>query len=307
MTTELVHSSLLKALRWIDSTNASGSLRVAGENPGALFFDQGRLYFATLDDTPMTGTELVDAGIDRGRWQMASTRPGARLRFVDELLAVGCDRSSIERFIVNRLTTAIDHIGLGSGPVQIGTGRHGFGAAVSFRPDQVAQIDADVSLNRPAINEDSLVSLGTVAASSSVTIDGRTWNSLTQLLTPARYAEISQRLGLDDTAALTLDLSTRGLLNVVESHQPADPWAETSVTVAEEDPPTPTPLKASLFDDRPARVTIDDSDDSDEYVPDKVGRQAYAAMASMRASAAEPPPQDKARALRRLIEAVKGL
>ena len=302
MTTEVVHASLLEALRWIGAATSTGSLRVGGANPASLFFDHGRLYFATVDGYPMSGSELADASIDRGLWQQASTRPGAKLHFVDELVAVGCHRSSIERFIRNRLETAIATIGLHTGPVEVGKGRHGFGAAVSFRPDEVVDLGSRGRL-APIANEDSLVSLATVSPTSTITIDGASWNSLTRIFAPARYAELSLRLGLDATADLTADLSARGLLNVVESHQPLDPFTQSSAPHNDQ-PASRPPVKASLFDDAPA---FGFDDDNDEYVPDKVGRQAYAAMASMRASAAEPPPQEKARALRRLIEAVKGL
>lgn len=310
MTTELVHATLRAALQWMDSVGASGSLRAAGTNPGALFFERGRLYFATVDGKPMSGAELAEADIDRTLWQEASTRPGARLNFVEELIAVGCERASIERFVRRRIEMAVATIGLESGPIQVGKGRHGFGSEISFSPRDVADLgdETDATGDRRAtINEDSLVSLATVPAMSDVTVDGRTWNAITALLAPARYAEISQQIGLDSAAALTAELSARGLLTVIESHQPPDPWIESAPSERSPEQPLgePRPVKASLFDEEPPAGGFDD--ETDEYVPDRVGRQAYAAMASMRAAASEPAPQEKARALRRLIEAVKGL
>jgi hypothetical protein len=317
MTTELVHASLLEALRWSGSEQATGSIRVEGSSSGSLFFDAGRLYFGMVDGSPMSGSELSTAGIDRGLWQEASTRQGARLNFVEELLAVGCDRLAIERFILNRLEMVIDRLGLQAGPVRVARGRHGFGAAISFAPHRLVELGDETPIE--PIDDDSLISLASVAPTSSVTVDGETWNLLVGLFTPARFAEIGRELGRESALRLTSALSSRSLLTVIESHRPSDPWTMPRQGV-DEGAPT---AKPSLFDGpgtgSPTDVTIERDlgrsgaeypaadEDNDEYVPDKVGRQAYAAMASMRASVAEPAPQDKARALRRLIDAVKGL
>jgi hypothetical protein len=316
---ELVHASLLDALRWIGSERATGSIKVEGSSSGSLFFDSGRLYFGMVDGSPMSGLELSSAGIDRGLWQEASTRQGARLNFVEELLTVGCARPSIERFILNRLEMVIDRLGLHTGPVRVARGRHGFGAAISFAPDRIVELGDPDPMEHEPLDDDSLISLASVTPGSSVAVDGDTWNLLVGLFTPARYAEIARELGRESALKLTSALSSRSLLTVIESHGPSDPWAMPRQEVDERAPTA----KPALFDRPDHRSPTDDAiapdlgpsrteypaadEDNDEYVPDKVGRQAYAAMASMRASVAEPAPQDKARALRRLIDAVKGL
>lgn len=309
MTAGLVHASLDEALRWVGSELPTGSLRVHGACPGSIFFDQGRLYFATVDNRPMSGADLADAGIDRTLWQRASTGADARLNFVTELLAAGCDRRAIERFVLHRLEKAIDEIGLESGPVEIGRGRHGFGAAISFSPAQLDCLAHHAAQEQRTLEDDALVSLVTVNPTTSVSLDGRTWNALAQLFSPARFAEIREVLGSETAATLTAALTTRSLIGVVEPHRSEDPWRPPPPTAVS--PPRLPAAKPALFDDEPPAASIHaaayDDEDDDEYVPDRVGRQAYAAMASMRASVAEPPAPEKARALRRLIEAVKGL
>lgn len=311
MASELAHASLTAALRWVESTGATGSMKVEGSQTGSLFFESGRLYFASVEGVAMSGSELADAGIDRTLWQSASQQPDARLNFVDELMGIGCPRAAVERFVRRRLESTIELLTLSAGPVATSKGRHGFGTSVSFLPSEIVAIPgpSDPPLSR--VDDDALVSLANVHPQAVVTLDGEAWNALTVLLSPARFVELVEALGGERARHLVTSLDAHDLVTVVRPQDASDHrWAEEKAAPLDDD----TPSERSLIDEPPAASTLfaeqaaPEAQDDDEYVPDRVGRQAYAAMASMRASSrSEPPPQEKARALKRLIEAVRGL
>ncbi len=310
MASELAHASLTAALRWVESTGATGSMKVEGTRTGSLFFESGRLYFASVEGVAMSGSELADAGIDRTLWQSASQQPDARLNFVDELIGIGCPREAVERFVRRRLETTIELLTLSAGPVETSKGRHGFGTSVSFLPSEIVAIPrpSDPPLSR--VDDDALVSLANVHPQAVITLDGEAWNALTVLLSPARFVELVEELGAERARHLVTSLDAHDLVTVVRPQDASDRWVEQDAARIDDD----TPSERSLIDEPPAASTLfgertaPEAQEDDEYVPDRVGRQAYAAMASMRASSrSEPPPQEKARALRRLIEAVRGL
>jgi hypothetical protein len=280
----------------LDTGAATGSLRLAGpETTGTLFFDSGRIYFAVIEGRALTPAELRAAGIDHVMWQQAGSRPGAKGRFAEELMALGCPRDAIERFVFSRVTALLDlltdaaHVEATSG-----SGRHGFGTAISIPAGRFFEPTA-------GFPEEMLVSLSRCHG-SEVTLDASIWNGIASLFAPMRFAELAESLGASAASALVHSLETRGLVDLVDGSAPtgdgADVDVEAEAETGEVVPDTSSP--GGLFD-RP------EDDEYEEYVPERVGRQAYAAIASMRASAAEAPPQEKAHALRRLIEAVRGL
>jgi hypothetical protein len=186
-------------------------------------------------------------------------------------------------------------------------GRHGFGTAVAFEVDRYL-------IEPPArIPDDTLVSL-IRDVTAPVTIDAATWNALAGMVAPMRFAELADALGADTATRTVATFDRLGLVSIVSPHAPGEVPEE---SVAEVQPSTRSPHEAtahgrpipsSPFDNDAETAAKDATDDDyEEYVPERVGRQTYAAIASMRANRAEPPPQEKAHALRRLIEAVRGL
>ncbi len=279
----------------------SGTVRFAGQSPASLFFEDGRLYFAVSDAQALTAKELAAAGIAHTLWQEAGGRPGAKGRFAEELMHLGCDRNAVERFVDARLAGCIAALRDGAlDGYTRGNGRHGFGASVTF------DVDRYLSERPPRFADDTLISLDR-SMSSPVTIDATTWNALAGLVAPMRFAELSDVLGAAGAERAVSSLERLGLVSIVSSHTTGD---APSATTAEPPSParsneTPEPTPAHPI---PSGMFADDTDDDyEEYVPERVGRQTYAAIASMRANRAEPPPQEKAHALRRLIEAVRGL
>ena len=300
----LTKAALIAALERIESTGTTGSLRIdTGDGGGALFFDRGRLYFGTIDGHALTTQELNDAGIDRSLWQAGAARPEARGNFVRELIALGCHRDAVARFVRNRLVLCLTTFAAAeSGTFGPANGRHGFGTEVSFAPSELLPellVDLD-------IHADTLVSLKRTR-DDEVTVDRDVWNTIVTMVTPQRFEELTKSVGATDTKHAIVSLEQRGLLTLIQSEsQPAERRR------SEHQPPTfaPKPVQSSPADwGAPEPHSAQDSTDTDdeEYVPDKVGRQTYATIASLRASRTEPPPQEKARALRRLIEAVRGL
>jgi hypothetical protein len=208
-------------------------------------------------------------------------------------------------------------------------GRHGFGTAISFAPSEVLALE-ETQPTRPA--DDGLISLTSVPGMSTVEIDTSTWNAIAALIPPARFIELVEQIGESRATAAVDDLQRRNLASVIDPGHGAGSWGDDHSNDGLDDRdtgsiPTRSPDTQShethreaihdpLPDGPPNRSTVFDedgsatrswSDDEEEYVPDQVGRQAYAAIASMRASRTDPPPQEKAHALRRLIEAVRGL
>jgi hypothetical protein len=281
----------------------TGALRFAGQTPASLFFEAGRLYFAVSEGQALTAKELTAAGIDHTMWREAGRRPGARGNFAEELLDLGCDRSAVEQFVDSRLAACI--AALRVTPVDGFTrsnGRHGFGTAVAF------DVDRYLIAWSARFADDTLVSLDRDIA-TPVTLDAPTWNALAGLVAPMRFAELAAILGADGADRTVSTLERLGLVSIVSSHTtggaPGEGTADTAPSFegTHEAPGTShgRPLPSSPF-------ANDDADDEyEDYVPERVGRQTYAAIASMRANRAEPPPQEKAHALRRLIEAVRGL
>jgi hypothetical protein len=285
----------------------TGSLRFDGHDQVALFFDDGRLYFAVAGTRALTAQELAAAGIDHRLWQAAGGRPGAKGRFAEELLDLGCDRAAVERFVDARLAGCIAALRAGSIDGYTRTsGRHGFGAAVSFG------VDRYLTTTSARFADDTLVSLDRDIA-SPVTLDVDTWNALAGLVAPMRFAELSDVLGTATATRTVSRLEHLGVVSIVSSHTadetpchpaedaPGEVAASATTTYHPAEAPGERPIPSNPFD------SYDADDDYEEYVPERVGRQTYAAIASMRANRAEPPPQEKAHALRRLIEAVRGL
>lgn len=223
-------------------------------------------------------------------------------------MALGCPREAIERFIVDRITTCLKAIGEANRVTMVrGTGRHGFGSSVSF---EAGQFLAAVPSPSSEYTDEILVSLSRTDR-RHLTLDGEIWNALITLIPPMRFAEVSKALGSTAAGDMVRALEGAGIVTLVSppqaaSEPAAEPAAEQwsgsesveslSGSADDSEPPGPNPFAWS-----------DTEEEYEEYVPERVGRQAYAAMASMRASRVEPPPHERAHALRRLIEAVRGL
>ena len=132
----------------------TGSLRFVGPRPASLFFDDGRLYFAVSESQALTAKELASAGIDHTLWQEAGRRPGAKGKFAEELIDLGCDRTAVERFVDSRLAACIVSLRVDAvDGFTRSNGRHGFGTAVAFAVDRYL-------IKPPArFSDDTLVSL----------------------------------------------------------------------------------------------------------------------------------------------------
>lgn len=309
---DLPADALKQLLTSVESESASGSVTFEGDVAGSMFFDSGRIYFAVLDGHPLTVDELTAAGIDQTMWQRAGEQPRARGQFAEELMALGCAKDAIERFILERISTCVKAIGEANRVTMVrGTGRHGFGSIVSFDAGRFLPPVPSTSIQ---YTDEILVSLSRTDR-RHLTLDGEIWNALITLIPPMRFAEVSKALGTTAAGDMLRALEGAGIVTLVSPPQaPNEPTngttdeptnqqvsSEPAVSVPgpadEPEPPiTPNPFAWS-----------DTEEEYEEYVPERVGRQAYAAMASMRASRAEPPPHERAHALRRLIEAVRGL
>ncbi|MGF1665486.1 MAG: hypothetical protein ACFCVC_04355 [Acidimicrobiia bacterium] len=285
----------------------TGSIRFAGPDPTSLFFDDGRLYFAVSGAQALTAQELATAGIDHRLWQEAGGRPGAKGKFAEELLDLGCDRRAVERFVDARLAASIATLRASAvDGYTRSSGRHGFGAAIAF------EVERYLPEASARFADDTLISLDR-DVTSPVTLDAATWNALAGLVAPMRFAELSDVLGASAATSTVGRLERLGVVSIVSSHTAGDEPDEPAKDAVVDDLASSGTQgdRAGTSSDRPIPSNpfkpYDADDDYEEYVPERVGRQTYAAIASMRANRAEPPPQEKAHALRRLIEAVRGL
>lgn len=279
-------------LRELAAERVTGAVRFSGSASGTLFLDHGLIYFAAIDGRPLTAVELANAGIEHRMWQEAGSRPGARGHFADELISLGCSVQAIESFVDERVTELVSTLRTeGAATVERTTARHGFGATVCLDPMRYVRAPVEAQ-------PDTLISLDRIS-SPTVTIDRVAWNAIASLVAPFRYAELAA--AVDDPAHALASLEQAGVITTVQS-------------AAHTGEPVPAPDEEPVVCDQgdsepPHELFPDEDDDYEEYVPDRVGRQAYAAIASMRASArtAEPSHGEKTHALRRLIEAVRGL
>lgn len=286
-------------LRELSTERVTGAVRFNGVASGTLFVDRGIIYFAAIDGRPLTAAELANAGIEHRMWQEAGSRPGARGHFADELMALGCPRHAIESFVDERIVELVSKIRTdGATSVDRTEARHGFGATVGLDPLRYVR---STVVPQP----DTLISLDRTSA-ATVTIDRVAWNAIAELVAPFRYAELAA--AVEHPSQVVAALEQAGLITTVRSDTDGrDPDVDRppapEVGAVEPEPGVPTDS------DLPRQLFPDDDEDSEEYVPDRVGRQTYAAIASMRASAraAEPSHGEKTHALRRLIEAVRGL
>jgi hypothetical protein len=286
-------------LHELSAERVTGAVRFNGVASGTLFLDAGLIYFAAIDGRPLTAVELANAGIEHRTWQEAGGRPGARGHFADELMALGCPRHAIESFVHERVVELVSTIRTEGATSTDRTGaRHGFGATVGLDPLRYVR---STVVPQP----DTLISLDRTSA-ATVTIDRIAWNAIAELVAPFRYAELAA--AVEHPAQVVAALEQAGLITTVRSdsdgrgldvdHAPA---AEVGSMESEPEAPTDSDIPRQLFSG--------EDDDFEEYVPDRVGRQTYAAIASMRASAraAEPSHSEKTHALKRLIDAVRGL
>lgn len=324
--------SVLDALSWVGLTSATGSLKVDASTGGTVFFDKGEIYYATVDDRPLRMAELEQAGITQSQWRQASQRPNAKVDFGAELLAIGVPRSRIEQFITSRIVEAVKGLAaLETGTFEVLQGRHGFGLTFSVDVKEILEIvggEREIS-SRQVADDDTIVFSRT--ATGNVVLNPVQWSVLASLVSSTDYATM-QRLS-DANSALSLIEHLEGLgLAKVESH--------TSPSV----PPSPSSWWAPGDDDIDTASTYENSTWADESLDTSVGsfkeivpnqgvsdqdlpqrehdtrkrddahlfdgldiapgKAAYEDIARLRAI---QYPDVKAGAIRKLIEAVRGL